>query len=727
MKRTAFSCVVDNTPLLLAQAFLWVNCLKQIRRVPANDIFVHIIGIDDEEFITWLNDEKINVIEVTPFHSLSPHCNKIQQLKTLRQTNHDQVVLMDCDTAFIGDLDLPAASPIGACIVNYPNPPGPILERIFAEAVGAPPEWFPTAFPVDQQQLTDRNNCNGGVYICDRVFLTELEDAWRSRALWSLANFGLLEEYGFHVDQVSFALAMRDLRTNVEHLDLAWNFPTHVPATVLPDMTPQVIHYHTQITSQLQLKTIGLALVDAAITQLNDDINNFVRRKFLNTMWWNFRYYIDSKLEGESGDHDPTLDYKQKLLSDALRIFDDPVVVDVGCGDLETTKFLPIKRYHGFDISDGALDIARNKRPDWQFHRVRIGDPIPEGDVVLCLDVLIHQPSLEQFIATVESLSSAARQRLVVTGYEQPTTFTSPTTRYYLPITEALRNTGAFSSITLMGEYRGTSVIVADKRQPRQLQPKWQMQMESPFSDHAQVQRAVQRGQHREGVEARCDETGLLQYRFLLDQGLEPQHTLLDIGCGSLRGGAYFIRYLDAGNYIGVDPEQSLLDAGFEVELKAAGLQNKLPRANLVCMTDFEFEQLGRCVDFAIAQSVFTHLTFNRIRRCLERLASVTRLGGRFFATFFELPRDADASLPYTHDPGGVVSYDTSDPYHYRLADFFYAASGLPWQIRYIGDWQHPQGQHMLELVRKCPALKPDSVTNDDRTIEPSSTPTLPP
>ena len=720
MKRTAFSCVVDNTPLLLAQAFLWVNCLKQIRRVTADDIFVHIIGIDDEEFITWLNEEGINVIEVTPFHSLSPHCNKIQQLRTLQQISYDQVVLMDCDTAFIGDLDLPAPAPIRAAIVNYPNPPEPILERIFAEAVGAPPDWLPAAFPCDQQQLTDRNNCNGGVYLCDRMFLTELEDAWRSRALWSLANFDLFGEYGIHVDQVSFALAMRDLRTNVEHLDLAWNFPTNIPASLLPDIMPEIIHYHDQLTSQLMLKTIGLSQVDASITRFNNKIQDFIKGNLLNGMYWNFRYFIAPELGSgidPPGDH---LDYKQKLLCDALRIFDDPVVVDVGCGDLEATKFLPIKRYHGFDISDGALAIARNKRPDWQFHRVRIGDPIREGDVVLCLDMLIHQPSLERFLATVESLSSAARQRLVVTGYEEPPTFTSEITRYYLPITEALRSTGRFSSITKVGEYRGTSVIVADKQQPRR------QQLESPFFDHAQVQRAVQRGQHREVVGRHWDEIEPLQYRFVLDRGLQPQHTFLHIGCGSLQDGVHFIRYLDAGNYIGVDTDQSLLDAGFEVELKAVGLQDKIPRANLVCMADFEFEQLGRCVDFAIAQSVFTHLTFNRIRRCLERLASVTRIGGHVFATFFELPRDANVSLPYTHNPGGVVTYDTSDPYHYRLADFFYAASGLPWQIRYIGDWQHPRGQHMLEFVRKCPASKSNSVTKD-RKIEQPSTPTRPP
>ena len=76
MKPTAFFCVVDNPPLLLAQAFLWVNCLKQLRRVAASDIFVHTVEIDDQEFLTWLSNEEVNVVAISRFHPLSPHRNK---------------------------------------------------------------------------------------------------------------------------------------------------------------------------------------------------------------------------------------------------------------------------------------------------------------------------------------------------------------------------------------------------------------------------------------------------------------------------------------------------------------------------------------------------------------------------------------------------------------------------------------------------------------------------
>lgn len=46
-------------------------------------------------------------------------------------------------------------------------------------------------------------------------------------------------------------------------------------------------------------------------------------------------------------------------------------------------------------------------------------------------------------------------------------------------------------------------------------------------------------------------ELGELQFRFLVDQGLRPEHVLLDIACGSLRGGVRFVPYLNPGNYLG--------------------------------------------------------------------------------------------------------------------------------------------------------------------------------
>lgn len=43
------------------------------------------------------------------------------------------------------------------------------------------------------------------------------------------------------------------------------------------------------------------------------------------------------------------------------------------------------------------------------------------------------------------------------------------------------------------------------------------------------------------------------QFQFLLDQGLQKTDKLMDIGCGTLRGGIPMIEYLNIGNYYGMD------------------------------------------------------------------------------------------------------------------------------------------------------------------------------
>jgi len=58
------------------------------------------------------------------------------------------------------------------------------------------------------------------------------------------------------------------------------------------------------------------------------------------------------------------------------------------------------------------------------------------------------------------------------------------------------------------------------------------------------------------------EEVGELQFNFLLKTGLKPHHQLLDLGCGSLRGGIHFIKYLQKNNYWGTDIRKDLLLAG---------------------------------------------------------------------------------------------------------------------------------------------------------------------
>lgn len=221
--------------------------------------------------------------------------------------------------------------------------------------------------------------------------------------------------------------------------------------------------------------------------------------------------------------------------------------------------------------------------------------------------------------------------------------------------------------------------------------------MENIYRQPEAIQRKVAEGQHRALVGGIWDTLGQWQLRVLKQQGLAPHHHVLDVGCGSLRGGVHLVDYLEADHYAGVDAHQALLDAGYDVELADAGLQHKVDRSKLVETDRFDFSSLAPGYDVALAQSLFTHLDWNHIRLCLHNLVSVMRPGGRLFATYFEAPEEL--GLDRTIDRGeGICTAFERNPYHYRFSDLAAAARGLPMSVARIGDVGHPRGQFMAEF-----------------------------
>ncbi|HMJ73569.1 MAG TPA: class I SAM-dependent methyltransferase [Solirubrobacterales bacterium] len=220
----------------------------------------------------------------------------------------------------------------------------------------------------------------------------------------------------------------------------------------------------------------------------------------------------------------------------------------------------------------------------------------------------------------------------------------------------------------------------------------------SRYFDTDLVESAVQDGMHRFAVGGMWDEIGALQLSFLKEQGLRPSGTFLDVGCGCLRGGVHFIEYLDEGNYFGMDINQSLLDAGYDVELKRLGLQAKMPRKNLICSDNFDVEQFGRRFDFVLALSLFTHLTLNHIRVCLEKLAPCMSGRGQFFATYNEIPASHPSHEPFLRWPRKKITHATREPYHYKFDDFVSLVPNRDWIVEKAMNFEHPREQSVLKF-----------------------------
>jgi SAM-dependent methyltransferase len=195
---------------------------------------------------------------------------------------------------------------------------------------------------------------------------------------------------------------------------------------------------------------------------------------------------------------------------------------------------------------------------------------------------------------------------------------------------------------------------------------------------------------HRGYVGKQWDEPGVRQFEFMKRRGLTEDSVLLDLGCGSLRGGVHFIPFLKPGHYLGIDKESSLIAAGTEKELGHGQLIERRPE--LVVSDAFEFERFSKVADLAVSISLFSHLNRRDARCALTRLAAWAGSGLRLYATFF-VAEDG----PKRRNPPASHAHAT---FRYTEEEIrtFGAAAGF--SVRHCEAWHDPlANQKMFEFV----------------------------
>lgn len=184
------------------------------------------------------------------------------------------------------------------------------------------------------------------------------------------------------------------------------------------------------------------------------------------------------------------------------------------------------------------------------------------------------------------------------------------------------------------------------------------------------------------GPPERYDLLGAMQFNLLTFLGLREKDYLLDIGCGSLRGGRLLIPYLLPGRYYGIEPEQWLIDDGIKNEIGQDLVRIKKPTFSND--SNFTLTLFARTFDFLLAQSIFTHAPQPLIRRCLAEAAQVMAPTAIFAATIFLGNED------YT---GSEWQADIGLPYRLQTMQALARAHQLV--CLPIG-WPHPSGQTWL-------------------------------
>lgn len=132
------------------------------------------------------------------------------------------------------------------------------------------------------------------------------------------------------------------------------------------------------------------------------------------------------------------------------------------------------------------------------------------------------------------------------------------------------------------------------------------------------------------GQGEKWDLLGALQFSILFQEGLREHHSLLDIGCGPLRAGRFFILYLNEGGYIGVDPSLDSVVNGSEAELGNQLIEKKSPKFRFNSTFDFGEGPF----DYLLCHSVIGHLPISGIRKLLKSASKVMHPTSKFLFTF---------------------------------------------------------------------------------------------
>lgn len=187
------------------------------------------------------------------------------------------------------------------------------------------------------------------------------------------------------------------------------------------------------------------------------------------------------------------------------------------------------------------------------------------------------------------------------------------------------------------------------------------------------------------GPPEKYDLVSAMQFNLLTFLGLREEHSLLDIGCGSLRGGKLFIPYLLQGRYYGIEPEQWLIEEGIKAELSGDLVRIKQP--SFSNDSNFTLSIFNRKFDYILAQSIFSHASERQIRRCLCEAKKVMKPRSIFAATFVKGEQN------YGGDEWVYPGIAT-----YRLEHIVSLANEQGFACKPV-DWPHPNQQTWVVII----------------------------
>jgi cyclopropane fatty-acyl-phospholipid synthase-like methyltransferase len=169
-----------------------------------------------------------------------------------------------------------------------------------------------------------------------------------------------------------------------------------------------------------------------------------------------------------------------------------------------------------------------------------------------------------------------------------------------------------------------------------------------------------------------------MAFSLLTTLGLRQHHSLLDVGCGSLRIGRLLIPYLNRGKYLGIEPNEWLVEEGIRRELGETLVQIKRPTF-VFSDSPETITQAKTPFDFAVAQSIFSHCGLDLIKGWLSAISRSLTPDGALVATFLIGEEDS-----------AKTGWIYPDCVNYRPGTLERAAKDVNLRFEIL-DWKHPR------------------------------------
>lgn len=204
------------------------------------------------------------------------------------------------------------------------------------------------------------------------------------------------------------------------------------------------------------------------------------------------------------------------------------------------------------------------------------------------------------------------------------------------------------------------------------------------------------------------EQHGRNQLAAFLSQGGFPHHKLLDAGCGVLRGGFWFIHFLNRGNYYGLEilkrQEQRHIEAALEILFDKETRESKRPtfRYN----DEFDYSVFGQVFDYVIIRSIWTHESQRLIEKSLDSFLAHTHEKGVLSTTYLRTFCLEDEPREDTRQRAAQYTFDwiesVCDERGLRVQEFFvddgFGAPGISARVKDDQTW--------LRIERKPPRTR---------------------